>query len=342
MYTLYPTNYILCTDTYENSPTNYYTTIECTNMECRRFGLSTFPFVNVLVCRRFGLSTFWFVDFSVCRRFGLSTFRSVDVTVCRRFGLSMFRFVRVLVWQRFGLSTFRFVEVLVVDVSVCRRFDQLPIHILKPQCSEFPMTWWRHQMETFSALVALFEGNSPVTGEFPSHRPVTRSFDVFFDLRLSKRFYKQSRRWWFETPSWSWWQHCNWYVTVLLITLYVTVYPCIDYRYGVIRKNIYNFCRNWRGFFPLRWRHNEHDGVSNHQHHGCLLNRLFRRRSKKTTKLRVTGLCVGISPGPVNSPHKGPVTRKMFPFDDVIMQGNYPVLACRVDALLTKDGMVPF
>ena len=71
---------------------------------------------------------------------------------------------------------------------------------------------------------------------------------------------------------------------------------------------------------PLHWRHNDHDGVSNHQSHGCLLNRLFRRRSKKTPKLRVTGLCVGNSPGPVNSPHKGPVTRNMFPFDDVIMQ----------------------
>ena len=70
---------------------------------------------------------------------------------------------------------------------------------------------------------------------------------------------------------------------------------------------------------PLHWRHNDHDGISNHQPHGCLLNRLFRRRSKKTSKLCVTGLCVGNSPGPVNSPHKGPVTRKMFPFDDVIM-----------------------
>ena len=69
----------------------------------------------------------------------------------------------------------------------------------------------------------------------------------------------------------------------------------------------------------LWWRHNDHDSVSNHQPHECLLNRLFRRRSKKTSRLRVTGLCVGNSPGPVNSPHKGPVTRKMFPFDDVIM-----------------------
>ena len=60
----------------------------------------------------------------------------------------------------------------------------------------------------------------------------------------------------------------------------------------------------------LHWRHNDHDGVSSHQPHGCLLNRLSRRRSKKTSKLLVTGLCVGNSPGPVNSPHKGPVTRK--------------------------------
>ena len=69
----------------------------------------------------------------------------------------------------------------------------------------------------------------------------------------------------------------------------------------------------------LRWRHNGHDCVSNHQPHHCLLKRLFGRRSRKTSKLRVTGLCAGNSPGPVNSPHKGPVTRKMFPFDDVIM-----------------------
>ena len=47
----------------------------------------------------------------------------------------------------------------------------------------------------------------------------------------------------------------------------------------------------------LRWRYNGHDGVSNHQPHHCLLNRLFRRRSKKTSKLRVTGLSVGNSPG---------------------------------------------
>ena len=74
---------------------------------------------------------------------------------------------------------------------------------------------------------------------------------------------------------------------------------------------------------PLQWCHNDHDSVSNHQPRGCLLNRLFRRRSKKTSKLRVTGLCAGNSPGPVNSPHRGPVTLKIFPFDDVIMDTRY-------------------
>ena len=69
------------------------------------------------------------------------------------------------------------------------------------------LTWWRHQMETFFALLALCVGNSPVTGEFPSQRPVTRSFDVFFDLRMNKRLRKQSRRRWIEIPLHSLWRH---------------------------------------------------------------------------------------------------------------------------------------
>ena len=75
-------------------------------------------------------------------------------------------------------------------------------------------------------------------------------------------------------------------------------------------------------WYSLRWRHNRRDCVSYHQPHGSLLNRLFRRRSKKTSKLRVTGLCAGNSPGPVNSPHKWPVTRKMFQFEDVIIRND--------------------
>ena len=69
--------------------------------------------------------------------------------------------------------------------------------------------WWRHQMETFSALLAFCAGNSPVTCEFPSQRPATWSFDVFFDLRLNKRLSKQSRGWLFETSSHPLWRHCN-------------------------------------------------------------------------------------------------------------------------------------
>ena len=77
---------------------------------------------------------------------------------------------------------------------------------------------------------------------------------------------------------------------------------------GIVTKNdLSTFVQK-----ALHWRHNDDDGVSNHRPHVCLLNRLFRCRSKKTSKLRVTGLCAGNSPGPVNSPHKGPVTRKCF------------------------------
>ena len=64
-------------------------------------------------------------------------------------------------------------------------------------------------METFSALLALRAENSPVPGEFTAQRPVTRSFDVFFDLCLNKRLSKQSWGWWFETQSGSLWRHCN-------------------------------------------------------------------------------------------------------------------------------------
>ena len=69
--------------------------------------------------------------------------------------------------------------------------------------------WWRHQMEIFSALLAICAGNSPVSGEFPAKRPATRSFDVFFDLCLNKRLGKQSRGWWFETLYRPLWRHCN-------------------------------------------------------------------------------------------------------------------------------------
>ena len=69
--------------------------------------------------------------------------------------------------------------------------------------------WRRHQMETFSASLAICVGNSPVTGEFPTQRPVTWRFDVFFNLCLNKRLSKQSWGWLFETPPYPLWRHCN-------------------------------------------------------------------------------------------------------------------------------------
>ena len=64
-------------------------------------------------------------------------------------------------------------------------------------------------METFSALLALCVGNSPVTNEFPWQRPVMQSFGVFFDLHLNKLLSKQSWGWWFETPLCPLWRHCD-------------------------------------------------------------------------------------------------------------------------------------
>ena len=112
---------------------------------------------------------------------------------------------------------------------------------------------------------------------------------------------------------------------------YSTIYDtlCIAYESSVNEIHLYiiqpfhvllhqwNF--NFFVTFASRWRHNESDGVSNHQLHDCLLNRLFTRKSKKKSKLRVTVLCARNSPVTSEFPHKGPVTRKIFPFDDVIM-----------------------
>ena len=78
-----------------------------------------------------------------------------------------------------------------------------------PVPNDASQSWWRHQMETFSALLAICVGNSPVPGEFPAQRPVTRNFDVFFDLSPNKLLSKQSWGWWFETPSHPFWRHRN-------------------------------------------------------------------------------------------------------------------------------------
>ena len=85
----------------------------------------------------------------------------------------------------------------------------------RPRALGIVLSWWRHQMETFSALLAICAGNSSVPGEFPAQRPVTRSFDVFFDLRLNKRLSKQSCGWGFETISRPLWRHRNVLLTAI-------------------------------------------------------------------------------------------------------------------------------
>ena len=69
----------------------------------------------------------------------------------------------------------------------------------------------------------------------------------------------------------------------------------------------------------LQWRHNGRDGVSNHQPRHCLLNRSYRRRTKKTSKLRVTGLCEGNSPVTDEFTAQMASNAENVPFDDVIM-----------------------
>ena len=87
---------------------------------------------------------------------------------------------------------------------ICQNWCQKCTHV-----GSMFTSWCCHQMETFSTLLALCAGNSPVSGEFSSQRPVMQSFDVFVDLCLKKWLSQQSRHRWFETLSRSLWRHCN-------------------------------------------------------------------------------------------------------------------------------------
>ena len=89
-----------------------------------------------------------------------------------------------------------------------------------------------------------------------------------------------------------------------------------QYSYWVFIEYPDDFRRSMHpNLFALEQRHDERDSVLNHRYLDCLLNCLFRRRSKKTLKLGVTGLSERNSPAPL----KGPVTQKMFSIDDVLM-----------------------
>ena len=93
-----------------------------------------------------------------------------------------------------------------VSISLCHHVHVFRIWYGLCPCRICMMT---SSNENIFRVTGPCTGNSPVTGEFPSQRPVTRSFVFFFDLRLTKRLSKQSRRRWFETLSRSLWRHCN-------------------------------------------------------------------------------------------------------------------------------------
>ena len=178
--------------------------------------------------------------------------------------------------------------------------------VLKLSVSNRNYTWWRHQMETFSALLAICAGNSLVPGEFPAQRPVTRSFDGFFDMHPNKWLSKQWRGWWFETP------------------------PCPLWRYRNDNKVV-----SWPSYLyngnPYTWK----DDLCIKQHYGDIIMGVIASEiisltivywaiysgtdQRKHQSSMSLAFMQGINRWPVNSPHKGPVTWKMFPFDDVIM-----------------------
>ena len=217
-------------------------------------------------------------------------------------------------------------------------------------------SWWRHQMETFSALLAISAGNSSVTGEFPAQRPVTRSFDVFFvicarinswvnngeagNLRHHRTNYDVIVMGNIDRSPAERIVYTNARLTKCIyllncVSLY-TVMVCVakqnawcvlhvfstihnigvcysktsyysKYQMGIhendtsiffqIRELRYIYCAiyAWNIRNTFQCCRNESDGVSNYHRLECLLNRLFRGRSKKTSKFRVTGICEGNS-----------------------------------------------
>ena len=92
-------------------------------------------------------------------------------------------------------------------------------NVLKRPSAELRQNTMTSSNGNIFRVTGLCAGKSPGTGEFPARRPVTRSFDVFFDLRPNEQLSKQSWGWWFETPSHSLWRHCNAVVHAMLYSI---------------------------------------------------------------------------------------------------------------------------
>ena len=162
----------------------------------------------------------------------------------------------------------------------------------------------------FFRVLALCAGNSPVTCEFPTQRPVTRSFDIFVDLRLNKWFSKQSWGWGFEKPPWSLWRHRNasldgnrfhimtssWvagksihyipkymHTALLLFVLFWVSVACFYFPIFIrvdslaaqwLHRHQWS-TPNWIDRITLHWCHNGRHSVLNHRQLGSLFKRLI-------------------------------------------------------------------
>ena len=266
------------------------------------------------------------------------------------------------------------------------------------------MSWYDHPSNG-----NIFRVTGPLCREFTGHRWITKASDAefrwaFFYLRLNKRLSKQSRRRWFETPSWSLWRHCNVYSpqvlqkylaggfcgydkegSPVLLELYGhldmkgILYSAkksdierskllmgeqvmsmleeqskkvcglfLDYLWIITDKLNACYILWWivsyelRIMYSLQWRHNESDCVTNNRHYDYLLNRFFRRRSKKTFKLVSPAFVRGIHLWTLDSPHKGPIMGKYFNlmtslcYDDVTWRhvvSNHQSIDCLLNSL---------
>ena len=156
-------------------------------------------------------------------------------------------------------------------------------------------------------------------------RRVLWRFDISFVVDMNYLLNKQLSYRGLKTP----WDSCNVIYTQLTFWCHCCVFICgFELNYMQLPHCIKEVAwfhnageeetlKNYAN--SLQWRHNGRDGVSNHQAHHCSLNRLFRRRSEKTSKLRVTGLCAGNSPATGEFPAQRARNADMFPFDDVIL-----------------------
>ena len=138
------------------------------------------------------------------------------------------------------------------------------------------ITWWRHQMEIFPRYWPFVRGThrSPMNS---SHKSQWRVALMFSFICAWTNGWPNNR------DAGDFKRHGAYYDVAVMSDGQTGLWPSLR-----------SFSAGYR--LSLQWRHDERDGVSNHQPHECLLNRLFRRRSKRTSKLRVTGLCAGNSP----------------------------------------------